>query len=90
MFVSKTIIHKKGALMYHFVYEELLEWKNSKYRKPLILNGERQVGKTNQITDVPLYLTKLGKKSPTSKERKWGNELLFRFSVYCTYDKQKG
>ena len=32
----------------------------------------------NQITDVPLYLTKLGKKSPTSKERKWRDELLFR------------
>jgi predicted AAA+ superfamily ATPase len=32
--------------MYRFVYEELLEWKNSKYRKPLILNGARQVGKT--------------------------------------------
>ena len=27
-------------------YKKLLEWKNSKNRKPLILNGARQVGKT--------------------------------------------
>ncbi|MCR5762080.1 MAG: ATP-binding protein [Treponema sp.] len=27
-------------------YHELLEWKNKKNRKPLILNGARQVGKT--------------------------------------------
>nr|WP_027871762.1 ATP-binding protein [[Eubacterium] cellulosolvens] len=28
------------------VYKELLAWKNSKNRKPLILNGARQIGKT--------------------------------------------
>lgn len=28
------------------VYTKLIEWKNSKDRKPLILNGARQVGKT--------------------------------------------
>jgi len=28
------------------VYNELLEWKNSKNRMPLILCGARQVGKT--------------------------------------------
>ena len=27
----------------------LLEWKNSPYRKPLILQGARQVGKTYSI-----------------------------------------
>ena len=27
-------------------YQELVEWKNKKNRKPLILNGARQVGKT--------------------------------------------
>ncbi|WP_037972854.1 ATP-binding protein [Succinivibrio dextrinosolvens] len=32
--------------MYRTVYEELLKWKNSVYRKPLILNGARQTGKT--------------------------------------------
>lgn len=28
------------------IYRQLLEWKESTYRKPLILNGARQVGKT--------------------------------------------
>ena len=28
------------------VYEQLLEWKSQEYRKPLILNGVRQCGKT--------------------------------------------
>lgn len=32
--------------MYRYIYEKLLEWKQKKGRKPLILNGARQVGKT--------------------------------------------
>jgi hypothetical protein len=32
--------------MERFVMKKLLEWKNSSYRKPLILKGVRQVGKT--------------------------------------------
>lgn len=32
--------------MKRFVLDELAKWKNSKYRKPLILRGARQVGKT--------------------------------------------
>lgn len=32
--------------MERFILKELLEWKNSPYRKPLILKGVRQVGKT--------------------------------------------
>ena len=28
------------------IMKELLKWKKSKYRKPLILKGVRQVGKT--------------------------------------------
>lgn len=28
------------------IYQDLLEWKNSKDRKPLVLEGARQVGKT--------------------------------------------
>lgn len=32
--------------MYRTVYEELLKWKYSVYRKPIILNGARQTGKT--------------------------------------------
>lgn len=32
--------------MKRFILDELLKWKESKYRKPLILKGARQVGKT--------------------------------------------
>lgn len=32
--------------MKRFLYEDLLKWKNSAHRKPLILEGARQVGKT--------------------------------------------
>ena len=32
--------------MKRLIYNKLLEWKNSKDRKPLIINGARQVGKT--------------------------------------------
>lgn len=33
------------------IYRQLLDWKNSKSRKPLILNGARQVGKTYVIQE---------------------------------------
>lgn len=33
------------------VYKKLLEWKDSKYRKPLLLRGARQVGKTTLIRE---------------------------------------
>ena len=32
--------------MKRFILNELIKWKESKYRKPLILKGERQIGKT--------------------------------------------
>ncbi len=32
--------------MKRYLYKELVRWKNNKNRKPLILNGARQVGKT--------------------------------------------
>lgn len=32
--------------MERYLYSKLLEWKSSEYRKPLIVNGARQVGKT--------------------------------------------
>lgn len=32
--------------MKRFILEKLVEWKKSKYRKPLILKGARQIGKT--------------------------------------------
>ena len=31
------------------ILQKLLDWKNSPYRKPLILKGVRQVGKTFRI-----------------------------------------
>lgn len=35
-----------GAYMYRIAIEKLLKWKQSKRRKPLIIEGARQVGKT--------------------------------------------
>ena len=35
-----------GARMYRVAIENLLKWKESKRRKPLIIEGARQVGKT--------------------------------------------
>ena len=35
-----------GAAMYRNAIENLYKWKESKYRKPLIIKGARQVGKT--------------------------------------------
>lgn len=32
--------------MRRYIKEKLIEWKNRKNRKPLILKGARQVGKT--------------------------------------------
>jgi predicted AAA+ superfamily ATPase len=29
-----------------FIFRELIEWKNSASRKPLVIRGVRQVGKT--------------------------------------------
>jgi hypothetical protein len=37
--------------MYRKIQEFLLEWKNSTHRKPLILQGARQVGKTYSILE---------------------------------------
>ena len=32
--------------MYRIAIKKLYQWKNGKYRKPLIIEGARQVGKT--------------------------------------------
>ena len=37
--------------MKRLLTEKLVEWKNSRYRKPLILWGARQVGKTWLMKD---------------------------------------
>ena len=36
----------EGVYMYRIAIEKLLKWKQSKRRKPLIIEGARQVGKT--------------------------------------------
>ena len=36
----------RSDFMERFIMNKLLEWKNSPYRKPLVLKGVRQVGKT--------------------------------------------
>jgi len=38
--------NKGGECMYRIAIEKLLKWKQSKRRKPLIIEGARQVGKT--------------------------------------------
>lgn len=40
------IMNLKGDKMKRFIAEKLVKWKESKNRKPLILRGARQVGKT--------------------------------------------
>ena len=40
--------------MKRFLTDKLIEWKNSKYRKPLILRGARQVGKTYILKDFAI------------------------------------
>ena len=37
--------------MYRKIQEKLKEWKNSPFRKPLVVQGARQVGKTYSITE---------------------------------------
>lgn len=32
--------------MYRKVLEQLIKWKNNEFRKPLIIYGARQIGKT--------------------------------------------
>ena len=40
------VILKEGTIMERLLYKDLLKWKDSKDRKPLILKGVRQCGKT--------------------------------------------
>lgn len=45
------IIQKEVMTMKRLIMEKLIDWKNNKYRKPLILRGARQVGKTYIIKE---------------------------------------
>ncbi|MBR6426387.1 MAG: AAA family ATPase [Clostridia bacterium] len=37
--------------MYRKAFDYLREWKESKYRKPLVIQGARQVGKTYAVLE---------------------------------------
>ena len=45
MFVQKNVIMERNVI------KQLLAWKQKKNRKPLIVNGARQVGKTYILRD---------------------------------------
>ncbi|MBQ3697596.1 MAG: AAA family ATPase, partial [Spirochaetales bacterium] len=62
--------------MYRKVWEKLLEWKNSPFRKPLVVQGARQVGKTYLISEFG--------------EKNYDNVAYFNFqtnsALNCTFD----
>lgn len=43
---AHPLVRREEARMYRSAMEELVAWKNSPRRKPLVVNGARQVGKT--------------------------------------------
>ena len=45
MFATIIRPEKCGIDMERTIYKELISWKNKTDRKPLVLNGARQVGK---------------------------------------------
>ncbi len=45
----KNVIFDENKAMKRLLLEKLVEWKNKKERKPLILKGARQVGKTTLL-----------------------------------------
>lgn len=46
-------------VMKRIIYNDLIEWKNKKVKKPLIIKGARQVGKTYIIREFPKTTTKI-------------------------------
>ena len=46
MWYTIAISLQGGVAVYRIAIEKLYRWKESKYRKPLIIEGARQVGKT--------------------------------------------
>ena len=44
--LTRLLLENVVAHMERIVFQKLVEWKDSATRKPLILNGARQVGKT--------------------------------------------
>ena len=44
--LPKHLLKNVATYMERSVFQKLVEWKDGAIRKPLILNGARQVGKT--------------------------------------------
>jgi len=60
-----------GGSMERLVMQKLRDWKNSRYRKPLILKGVRQVGKTWLLKEFA--------------KRHYGNMAYFNFDEHPEY-----
>jgi len=55
--------------MYRKIMEYLKKWKESKYRKPLILQGARQVGKTYTVLEFGRECSCTVRKQATENKR---------------------
>ena len=70
--------------MYRKIFEYLKEWKNSPYRKPLLIQGARQVGKTYSILNFfnkKRTVANLQKVKNSSLLSKFLNSLIFYFRI---------
>ena len=47
--LSCFFVEEKGGGMKRAIFTDLLEWRNNPHRKPLLLYGARQVGKTHTL-----------------------------------------
>ena len=65
--------------MERFILKKLLDWKNSPYRKPLIMKGVRQVGKTWILKE---FGRRCYENTARSEERRVGKECRSRWSPY--------
>ncbi len=51
LYIYLVILNRSLIAMYRFVEDKLVQWKNRWNRKPLIVRGARQVGKTYSIME---------------------------------------
>lgn len=67
--------------MYRKISDFLKSWKDSKYRKPLILQGARQVGKTYSLLEFGRNSTELvSKKKPAFED---GKKTVPLYAAFC-------
>ena len=80
-------------VMKRIIYNDLIEWKNKKVKKPLIIKGARQVGKTYIIREfaknnyknlVESILKEIMNFKNFSNRQKHAHDLLqyFEFNIY--------